>query len=255
MNFLDDIRKLKIKDIEDLKEQYPLKKIKELALSQPVPKKFIDSILASPKPRIIAEVKKASPSKGIIYESFNALELAKNFQEKGACALSVLTEIHYFEGSPYYITQIKEELDIPILRKDFILDEIQLYESRFIGADAVLLIAQLITKEHFNYLYNAAAEIGLDVLCEIHNEEDLNKISDIPVKLIGINNRDLKTFNIDLNTTIKLSKLIPKDKYIVTESGISTKEDIESLNNIVDVFLIGEGLAKNPGLLGLRPET
>ena len=141
------------------------------------------------------------------------------------------------------------------MRKDFILDEIQLYESRFIGADAVLLIAQLITKEHFNYLYNTAKDIGLDVLCEIHNEEDLNKISSLPVKLIGINNRDLKTFNVDLNTTINLSKLIPKDKYIITESGISTKEDIDLLNNIVDAFLIGEGLAKNQTLLEHRAQS
>lgn len=252
MNFLDDIIKLKIKNIEDLKEQYPIKKLKQLALSQPEPKKFIDIILASQKPRIIAEIKKASPSKGIIYENFDALSLAIDFENKGACALSVLTEIHYFEGSPYYISQIKEEVNIPILRKDFILDEIQLYESRFIGADAVLLIAQILSKESFIELFNTATELGLDILAEVHNEEDLDKISSLPIKLIGINNRDLKTFNVDLNTTIKLSKLIPKDKYIVTESGISTKEDIDALNNIVDVFLIGEGLAKNPGLLEIR---
>ena len=249
MSFLEKIIDLKQKDISDLKDQYPLKKLKQLALAQPEPKKFIDHLISSPKPCIIAEIKKASPSKGIIYENFDAMSLATDFEKRGASALSILTEIHFFEGSPYFISQIKEEANIPLLRKDFILDEIQLYESRFIGADAVLLIASILSQEQLSNLYTTALELGLDVLAEIHNEEDLEKVLSTPANLIGINNRDLKTFETDLNQTIRLSKLIPEDKFVVAESGIFTKEDIKLLEDSADAFLIGEGLAKNPELL------
>jgi indole-3-glycerol phosphate synthase len=202
---------------------------------------------------LIAEIKKASPSKGIIRKDFYPIALAKAFQKFGASALSVLTEKHYFLGDPNYIPEIKNNVNLPILRKDFIFDPIQIYESKAIQADAVLLIKSILTIEETQNLLSLAKKLGLDVLLEIHNMHDLNEIRILRgVKCIGINNRDLNTFKVDISIS---EKLLPKVKeyfahaLVVAESGYSELKEIKELATLgFNAVLIGEGLAKNPGL-------
>ncbi len=190
---------------------------------------------------LIAEIKKASPSKGIIRGDFNPIKIAVTYQANGALAISVLTDERFFEGRLEYIKKIKESVSLPILRKDFIIDEYQVYESVVAGADAILLIAELLSRDEMIKFHSLAVSLGLDVLAEIHNEEDLEKALAAGAPIIGINNRDLHTFKVDLATTQKLIRLIPQNKVIVSESGIKCYEDIMFLKSLgVNAVLIGE---------------
>lgn len=212
-------------------------RIKDLGPTRP----FIESIH---KPRIIsliAEIKRSSPSRGVIRQDFNLIEIAKIYQELDVQAISILTEEDYFLGNISYINEVRNLASVPILRKDFIFEPYQIYESRFFGADAVLLIADLLTKDKITELMQIAFELGLSCLVEVHTEKELKKVLALKVPLIGINNRDLETLEVDFKTTEKLFPLIPKDKIVVVESGIKTYQDILFLKILgVNAVLIGE---------------
>jgi indole-3-glycerol phosphate synthase len=224
------------------KQGLPEEELKAKTLQLPPAKPFIEAIN---KPRVIsliAEIKKASPSKGVIRENFNLQEIAAAYKEAGVQAISVLTEEDYFLGSVSYIAEVKNAADLPVLRKDFIFEPYQVYESRFFGADAILLIADLLTKDKLVELIEVAAGLGLDYLVEVHTEKELKKVLTLKnVPLIGINNRDLHTLEVDIKTTEKLFTLIPRDKVVVVESGIKTYQDMLFLKVLgVNAVLIGE---------------
>ena len=201
-------------------------------------------IKALSKPRqisLIAEIKKASPAQGLIRQDFNHLDIAKIYQEAGVQAISVVTEEDYFLGSISYINEIKNIAAVPVLRKDFIIEPYQVYESRFYGADAILLIADLLTQDEITQFMALATQLSMDCLVEVHNEKELKKVLKLKgVALIGINNRDLHTLEVDPKTTEKLYTLIPKDKVVVVESGLKTYQDILFLKILgVSAVLIG----------------
>jgi indole-3-glycerol phosphate synthase len=195
---------------------------------------------------LIAEVKKASPSKGIIREDFDPVKIARIYEECLASAISVLTDKAFFQGDLEYLTLIREAVKIPLLRKDFIIDEFQIYEARAFGADAILLIVSILDKTQLAEYQHLANELGLDSLIEVHTEKEVEKAIYADANIIGINNRDLSTFETNIDTTAHLIKLIPDDKIVVSESGISTRDDILTLKDQgVDAVLIGETLMKS----------
>lgn len=195
--------------------------------------------------RIIAEVKKASPSRGVIRDDFDPLGLAREYEANGASAVSVLTEEAYFQGSLEHLRLIKEQTGLPVLRKDFIIDEYQIYEARSAGADAVLLIAAILDEKALKNFIWLTDALGMAALVEVHDGEEIKKALQAGASLIGVNNRDLKTFKVDINTTIRLLPLVPKDKIAVSESGIRERADILMLKKAgVSAFLIGEALVK-----------
>jgi len=203
---------------------------------------------------IIGEIKKASPSKGLIKENFNPLELGKEY-EKCVDAVSILTEEEFFLGSPNYLEAVSKTINLPILRKDFIINEIQIYEAKLLGASAILLIMSILDDATLKKFHNIANSLNLDVLVESHTEEEVERAKKIGVKIFGINNRNLKTFDVDLNTTIKLSKLIPSDCVLVSESGIVDKDDIKKLKPAnIDAILVGETFMKSKDMENLAKE-
>jgi indole-3-glycerol phosphate synthase len=194
----------------------------------------------------ICEVKKASPSKGVISKDFKYRETALSYEEAGAAAISVLTEPDFFLGKNEYLTEIKKEVKIPVLRKDFVIDEFQIYEAKVIGADAILLICAILSFDDLKKFMNIAESIGLSCLVEVHDEKEAENALKANSKIIGVNNRDLTTFQVDLQNSIRLRKLIPEDKIFVSESGIKTKDDIDLLKaNKVNAVLIGEELMRS----------
>lgn len=199
--------------------------------------------------KLIAEIKKASPIKGLL-KDYDIMEMAEIYISSGADAISVITEEDFFLGSPLFLTKIKEKYpDVAVLRKDFIFDEYQIYESKLLGADALLLIACILSKQQCKSLFELSKSLGMDVLFEIHDEEDLEKALFAQADIVGINNRDLKTLKIDLNTTFKLKSLIPDNRTIVSESGISEKTHVhELIKHGVDAILVGTSivLSDNP---------
>ncbi|MFA6357614.1 MAG: indole-3-glycerol phosphate synthase TrpC [Candidatus Omnitrophota bacterium] len=204
------------------------------------------------KPRqisLIAEIKQSSPSKGLIRQDFNLGEIAQAYQDSGAQAISVLTEEDFFNGSPGYLNQVKSIFNGPVLRKDFILESYQVYESRYLGADAILLIADLLTKDKLVELMQIADSLGLDYLVEVHDEKELKKVLSLKVPIIGINNRNLKTLEVDFKTTEKLFTLVPKDKIVVVESGIKNSQDVLFLKILgASAILIGTVFMEASGI-------
>ncbi|MEE9365373.1 MAG: indole-3-glycerol phosphate synthase TrpC [Dehalococcoidales bacterium] len=192
---------------------------------------------------IIAEVKRASPSRGVLCHDFNPVALARTYADNAAAAISVLTESKYFQGNLDHLSEIREEVNIPLLRKDFIFDPYQVYESRAYGADALLLIAAILEGEQLDELLTLSHELGLSCLVEVHNESEVNRALRSGARIIGINNRDLKTFQVDIGTTQRLRPLIPEDTVVVSESGISSRRDIDYLSSWgIDAALVGEAL-------------
>ena len=214
---------------------------------------FTNKILQSineGKPGIIAEIKKASPSRGIIREDFQPGAIAKSYADGGACCLSVLTDIQFFQGSDDYLKQAHEACQLPILRKDFMIDPYQVYETKAIGADCILIIVSALSDMQMQDLVGVANEVGLDVLVEVHDREELERGMMLRTPLVGINNRNLHTFETDLETTLGLLVDVFHDRTIVTESGIHTQEDINLMRkNNVNAFLVGEAFmkAEDPG--------
>jgi indole-3-glycerol phosphate synthase len=199
--------------------------------------------------RIIAEVKKASPSKGIIKEDFDPVAIAQSYANSGANAISVLTEPHYFKGDLEYLTQIRRYVPTPLLRKDFIVDKYQIVEALVYGADFILLIAKALSTKELKELYDYALHVGLEVLVEIHDTEDLTKAMKCGANIIGINHRNLQSFEMDMTLCDKLIPMIPNGKIIVAESGVSDVDTIKRLSSIgADAFLIGEHFMRVPSI-------
>ena len=232
-------------ELEARKRSFPLAALQRVALEQPTPLDFA-SALRGERVQLIAEVKKASPSEGIIRPDFNPVEIAQTYASNGAAAISVLTEAKYFQGSLNHLRDIREALGdrrLPLLRKDFICDPYQVYESRAYGADSLLLIVAMLTPEKLEELFGLSQQLGMDCLVEVHNEAELEIALNSEAGVIGINNRDLSTFAVDLTTTERLRPLIPKDRIVVSESGINNRADLEKLKGWgVDAVLVGEAL-------------
>ncbi len=249
---LDKIVKSKQKVLNEAKKDCNINRLTDIIHKQPKVISFRDSLIKNQPSdiRIIAEVKKASPSKGVIRDDFDPIQIAKQYEQNNASAISVLTESDFFQGDLKYLKEIKDTVNIPVLRKDFIFDPYQVYEARANGADAVLLISSILEKTLLDELLTVAGELSLSALVEIHTKEELEKVLNTNAEIIGINNRNLKTFETDIQTTIDLMSNIPDSKIIVTESGIKTKADILKLSRAgVDAFLIGETFMReeNPG--------
>ena len=217
------------------------------------PRGFIHAIekkIATGKAAVIAEIKKASPSKGVLRENFQPAQIAQSYEKHGAACLSVLTDKDYFQGCNAYLQEARTACSIPVLRKDFTIDPYQVYEARAIGADAILLIVACLDLNQMKELEACAHELGLDVLVEVHNAPELEQAMELKTSLLGINNRNLKTFEVTLQTTLSLLPLISKGKILVTESGILGNTDVKLMrNNQVNAFLVGEAFmrATDPG--------
>lgn len=238
-------------ELEQRKSLLPLAKIVERALAQAPPLDFA-SALRGDDVRLIAEVKRASPSKGVICNNFNPLDIARVYADNGAAAISVLTEPKYFQGSLDYLRDIKKVLyykSVPLLRKDFIFDPYQVFEARAYDADCVLLIIAILTPEKLSQLLQFSRQLGMMSLVEVHNEAEVKIALNSEAKIIGINNRDLNTFDVDLNTTLRLRSLIPADRIVVSESGINSREDMNKLGEWgVNAALVGEALMSAPDI-------
>ena len=196
---------------------------------------------------VIAEIKKASPSKGVLREDFRPAEIAESYERGGAACLSVLTDVDFFQGSDAYLQQARAACRLPVIRKDFIIDPYQVYEARRIGADCILLIVACLEDVQLLELNELAHRLGMDVLIEVHDAEELERALHAPNRLIGINNRDLRTFEVSLDTTLQLLERIPQDRLVVTESGIHTPADVRLMrSNGVNAFLVGEAFMRAP---------
>ncbi|MDF2669640.1 MAG: indole-3-glycerol phosphate synthase [Paenibacillus sp.] len=260
--FLDRIVATKQQEVEQLKSHFSIASAEKRIAELPACLGF-ESALTTRRNRemgLIAEVKKASPSKGLIRADFDPVQIARAYQAAGTDCISVLTDIDYFQGSNDYLSAVRDAVQVPILRKDFTIDARQIYEARVIGADAILLIAAILTSAQMNEFLSTAKNIGLDVLVEVHDREELERVLELEQKatLIGINNRNLKTFVTDLATTAELTPLIPGDRTIVSESGISSADEIGYLSSLgAQAVLVGEHFMRKPdieqavyGLLG-----
>lgn len=242
---LDTIVEEKKKEVADLKrlgvklpEQFHAEKVDP-------PRGFIDALVRSSDVSIIAEVKKASPSKGVICKDFNPVEIAESYQRNGARAISVLTDKQFFQGSLLYMMEVRDAVVLPILRKDFIIDELQIKEAAEHGADAILLIAAILDFSQLKEYRHCAEEHGMDVLVEVHDERETELAVESGSRLIGINNRNLKDFSMDLGTTFRLKKIIPGEIPVVSESGLESQDDIARLAEAgVAAALIGESLMR-----------
>lgn len=244
---LDQIIADRRKAIETLKETTTIEGLKaQIAKSCIKHYSFKEALQSQSKPlNIIAEIKRASPSKGLICKEFNYLEIAKAYEKGQAAALSVLTEPQYFKGKNEYLTEIKGVINLPILRKDFIIDTFQIYEAKAIGADAILLIVAALSANELKAYLELATSLELDVLVETHDEKEVSIALEAGAEIIGVNNRNLQTFNVNLETSERLRGLVPRDKVFVAESGIQTVEDIRRLKALsVNAVLIGESIVK-----------
>ena len=211
---------------------------------------FEDSLrakISNGKAGVIAEIKKASPSKGVLRENFQPVEIAQSYAQYGAACLSVLTDVNFFQGAPEYLKQARAACSIPVLRKDFIIDPYQIYEARHWGADCVLLIVAALDHGLMAELEACAHELGMDVLVEVHDADELTKALELKTRLLGINNRNLRTFETSLNTTINLLDRIDPQKLVITESGILSKDDVKKMRDAdVHAFLAGEAFMRSP---------
>ena len=219
----------------------PLAIVKQMAKVAPALPSFKAALEMQQKVRIIAEIKQASPSKGVLAKNLKVPELAGHYKKGGACAISVVTEEDHFQGDLAWVGMARTASGLPVLRKDFVFDPFQIYETRGAGASAILLIAAMLKPEEMRTLYTTAREVGLDVLVEVHDESELDEALGAGAEIIGVNNRDLKTFNVDIETSVRLSRQIPEDRLFVVESGIDSKDSIGRLIEAgADAFLIGE---------------
>ena len=227
------------------KTNLSLEEIKSSLAELSLPKSNFKTSISNKNEAIIAEIKKASPSAGVIAEDFNPVSKAKDYEAFGASALSILTEEDFFLGSNEYLKAVKKITSLPILRKDFIIDEYQIYESKLIGADCILLIASILSDQQLEEFVAIAKTLELDYLIEVHDESELKRAELFEGALIGVNNRNLKTFEVDLDNSIRLRNLFIKNNVFIAESGIKSRKDVDYLkSNNIKVFLIGESLMK-----------
>lgn len=243
---LDEILANKREEVRRQQEAEPLGELQALAAAQPPPRSFRHA-LSGTDVRVIAEVKRRSPSKGVLAPDLDPVALAGTYSTYGAAAISVLTDEKYFDGTLADLRAVRAAVDLPLLRKDFIIGQYQVLQARAYGADAVLLIAGTLDRDDLRDLLGYARDLGMDALVEVHNEEDLDIALDSGAPIIGINNRDLRTFETGLETTRRLAPLVPTEHLIVSESGIHSREQVESLRELgVRAVLVGEALASAP---------
>lgn len=245
-NVLDQIIEQKRLDISAAKSVRPLVEIQRQAASAPAVRDFLGAIRSHHPMGLIAEVKKASPSAGLIRDDFDPVRIARTYADNGAACLSVLTEEHFFQGHLRYLEEIRAAVSLPVLRKDFIIDPYQVWEARASGADCILLIAECLNDEQLATLSKLAADLGMHSLVEIYEPENIERVLALSLPMIGINNRNLKTFVTDLQHTVRLRSRIPASTLVVGESGIRTREDVELLESSgVHAILVGESLMRS----------
>ncbi|MBE0510586.1 MAG: indole-3-glycerol phosphate synthase TrpC [Chromatiales bacterium] len=252
-DILQRIVERKAEEVAERRQHLPLSALQaQLAEADP-PRGFVEAMrrrLAAGQAAVIAEVKKASPSKGVIREDFDPAQIARSYARGGAACLSVLTDIDFFQGADTYLQQARAACELPVLRKDFIIDPYQVYEARVLGADCILLIAAVLNDAQLQELAELATGLGMDVLVEVHDAEELARSLPLKLPLVGINNRNLRTFETSLHTTLDLLAAIPAGRIVVTESGIHTAEDVALMRqHAVHSFLVGEAFmrATEPG--------
>ena len=240
---LDKIVATKRTEIEQAKAARSLETLQHASQTADAPRDFYAALADHPPTRLIAEIKKASPSRGVIREDFSPVEIAKIYETHGASCLSVLTDETYFQGSLEYLRDVRQAVSLPVLRKDFILDPYQVWEARAAGADAVLLIAECLDDEPLHTLFQLVTELGMTPLVEFYDPANLPRVIEVGAKLVGINNRDLTSFYTDLEHTLRLKQCIPDDRIVVSESGILSRADVLRLESAgIGAILVGEGL-------------
>ena len=249
-DILEKIISVKHREIEESRSVVALSDLEKQCSSLPPTRDFVRALrsrVEKLQPAVIAEIKKASPSKGVIREDFDPVKIAKSYEQSGAACLSVLTDREFFQGAPEYLTAVKSTTSIPVIRKDFIIDPYQVFEARAMGADCILLIVAALTGSQMRELEKVAQQANLAVLVEVHSEVELEKALELKTPLIGINNRNLRTFETNIETSIKLSENIPDGRIVITESGIHTREDVQlMIENSIYSFLVGEALMRQP---------
>lgn len=253
---LDEIASKTKERIEARRRKLPLAEVKAMAKSLDRNTGFpFEKALAKPGMSFICEVKKASPSKGVIAEQFPYVEIGREYERAGADAISILTEPYYFKGSDDYLKEIRKEVSIPLLRKDFTVDEYMLYEAKQIGADAVLLICAILGESQLEEYAGIAAELGLSALVEAHDEKEIQMALKAGAKIVGVNNRNLKDFTVDISNSVRLRRLVPRDVMFVSESGMKTRADIARLEeNGTNAVLIGETFMRSADKAGMLCE-
>ena len=245
MNILDEIVAKTKSKLEEKKQGLSLEELSSKIDFENLKETNFKKSLQNKAEAIIAEIKKASPSAGIISDNFDPVLKSKEYESFGASALSILTEEDYFLGNIEYLKDVKAITSLPILRKDFIVDEYQIYESKLIGADCILLIASILNDEELKNFSEIAERLKLDYIIEVHDEEELQRVQHFSNAIIGVNNRNLKTFDVDINNSVELKKIFDGQNIFIAESGIKSKKDIEYLKqHNINVFLIGESLMK-----------
>ncbi len=249
-DILDKIVAVKQQEVAAARKRKPLDVVRADAESRVLTRDFVGAIrarIAAGKPAVIAEIKKASPSKGVIREDFIPADIAQSYAEFGAACLSVLTDVQFFQGSADYLKQARASCQLPVLRKDFMVDAYQIYESRAMGADAVLLIAACLDDAQMRDMEAIAVGMDMSVLVEVHDQAELERALKLRTPLIGINNRNLKTFEVSLDTTLSLRSQVPAERILVTESGIHTRDDVLRMGAAgVNAFLVGEAFMRAP---------
>ncbi|MFN3193018.1 MAG: indole-3-glycerol phosphate synthase TrpC [Aureliella sp.] len=244
-DILTQIVASKKQEVEASIRERPLRDLMKQADDAPPTRDFAAALVASESISLIAEVKKASPSKGVIREDFDPVAIAKAYSGAGASCISVLTDEQYFQGDLDYLARIKAEVNVPLLRKDFIIHPYQVFESRVAGADAILLIAECLNRQELRGLSQLATDLGMQTLIELHDKRNLENVLNTGTSMVGINNRDLNTFEVDLNHTIQVRQDVPEDKVVIGESGIYTRDDALLLQeNGVQAMLVGESLMR-----------
>ena len=247
-SILDKIVTHKLGEISAAKSARPIKDIQAAAEQAPKPRDFLGALTKGDQAgrvSLIAEVKKASPSKGIIREDFSPVEIATAYANSGASCISVLTDEHFFQGKLDYLRDVRAAVEIPVLRKDFILDEYQVFEARAAGADAVLLIAECLAPDQLLHLHEVITDLKMTALVELYDSKNIESVLACKPSLVGVNNRDLNTFEIDLHHSIRVKQSLPENIAMVSESGVFTNEDVELMsNNNVDAILVGESLMR-----------
>lgn len=249
-DILKKIIATKMQEVALHQAQTSLAQLQKHAESQGDPRDFVGNIFAkvdANQPAVIAEIKKASPSKGVIRENFNPAEIAQSYEKGGAACLSVLTDVEYFQGSADYLKEARNACKLPVLRKDFMIDPYQVFEARAMGADCILLIVAALDFKQMRALEQLSHDLGMAVLVEVHDAEELALALQLDTPLVGINNRNLRTFEVSLHTTLDLLKVLPDDRFVVTESGIFTPDDVKLMrDNDVNAFLVGEAFMRQP---------
>ncbi len=247
-DILKTILSKKEEEVARRRIQTPIELLQDIATGVEKPRGFYAALqrkASLKQPAIIAEIKKASPSQGVIRENFQPLNIAQDYAMNGATCLSVLTDKDFFQGSEAYLQMVHDRCPLPVLRKDFMIDAYQIHEARALGADCILLIVAALDDAKLHELSDVATQLGMDILVEVHDADELQRALTLDTKLIGINNRNLRTFETNLQTTLTLKNAIPADRLVITESGIHTRDDVElMLTNDVYTFLVGEAFMR-----------